>query len=110
MLKPNDAVFSFLGIAQKAAKLVSGEYAVEQAVKNNKAFLVILSKDASINTKEKFHSICKSKGVPIYYLGDCKKLGKSIGKEHRKLIAIIDKGIAKALIERIKYLNGGGGY
>lgn len=108
-MNPN-AVFSLLGIAQKAAKLVSGEYAVEHAVRSDRAFLVVISKDASANTKKKFCSICKKREIPVYFLGDCKSLGKSIGKKRRKLIAIVDKGIAKALIERIKLLNGGGGY
>lgn len=101
-------ISSLLGIAQKANKLVSGEYIVEQAIRTNKAFLVIISNDASVNTKDNFYSMCDTRKIPVYFLGDCKSLGKSIGKKRRKLIAITDKGIAKTLIERINHLTGVG--
>lgn len=101
----SNAVFSLLGIAQKAGKLVSGECKVEQIIRKNKAFIVIISNDASTNTKDKFYSMCNGRKIPVYILGDCKSLSKSIGKERRKIIAITDKGIAKALIDCINILT-----
>ena len=49
-----DPVLSMLGLAAKAGKIVSGEFATEQAIKADKACLVVIAKDASDNTTKKF--------------------------------------------------------
>ena len=36
-------VYSMLGLAMKAGKVVSGEFATDKSVKSNKAWLVIVS-------------------------------------------------------------------
>ena len=41
---------SMLGLAMKAGKVSSGEFATEQAVKSGSAYLVILAETASANT------------------------------------------------------------
>ena len=50
---------SLLSIAARGRNLVSGEYAVENAVKTGTAFLVILAEDVSANTKKMFLNILK---------------------------------------------------
>ena len=45
---------SLLSIATRGRNLVSGEYAVENAVKTGTAFLVIIGTDVSENTKKMF--------------------------------------------------------
>ena len=40
-------IFSMIGMATKAGKTVSGEFATEKAVKTGKAFLVIVSEAAN---------------------------------------------------------------
>ena len=52
-----------LGLAMKAGKVSSGEFATEQAVKSGSAYLVILAETASANTQKKFRNMC------AYYLG-----------------------------------------
>ena len=56
-MKP-DKTASYIGLAMKAGKIASGEFAVEKAVKEGKAYMVILSADASNNTKKKFKDMC----------------------------------------------------
>ena len=46
----NDKVLSLIGLATKAGRVVSGEFATEKEVKCGKAFLVMLALDASENT------------------------------------------------------------
>ena len=48
---------SLLGLAAKAGKVVSGEFATENAVKSGKAFLVLTAEDASNNTRKKFNDM-----------------------------------------------------
>lgn len=43
---------SLLGLAQKAGKIVSGELAVEKAVRSGKAKLIVVAADGSDNTKK----------------------------------------------------------
>ena len=54
---PNDRILSTLSLAQKAGQVKSGEFAVEKAVKEYRASLVIVAQDASENTKKKMKNI-----------------------------------------------------
>ena len=49
-----DKALAMIGLAQKAGKIVSGEFATEKAVKTGKAALVIVAGDASENTPVKY--------------------------------------------------------
>ena len=51
----NDRILSLLSLATKAGKTVGGEMLVEKAVKEGKASLVIISSEASGNTRKKFN-------------------------------------------------------
>ena len=62
-------VYSMLGLAMKAGKVVSGEFATDKSVKGNKAWLVIVSEDASDNTKKMFSNMCEFYEVPRYFFG-----------------------------------------
>ena len=58
-------VLSLVGLATKAGKTVSGEFSTEKAVKTGTASLVIVSAEASDNTKKKFQNMCTFYEVPI---------------------------------------------
>ena len=62
-------VLSLIGLSTKAGKIVSGEFSTEKAVKTGKAWLVIVSAEASDNTKKKFHNMCTYYEVPCYDFG-----------------------------------------
>ena len=49
---------SLLGLAAKAGRVVSGEFATEKAVKAGKARLVLVAGDASDNSRKKFSDMC----------------------------------------------------
>ena len=95
-MKPNK-ILSLLGLAMKAGKIKSGEFAVEKAVKTGLAYLVIVSESASDNTKKKFGNMCLYYEVPIYYYGSKEELGGCIGKEFRASLAVMDEKFAKAI-------------
>lgn len=90
-----------LGIATKAGKTVTGEFSTEKAVKEGKAFLVIVAKDASNNTKKKFHNMCDYYQVTIREFADKVSLGNACGKEFRASLAIVDEGLSNAVIKQI---------
>ena len=97
-----DRVFSMIGMAMKAGKIVSGEFATEKAVKTGKAFLVIVSEAASDNTKKMFRNMCTFYEVPMYTHGNKDDLGHSMGKQFRASLAVTDEGFAKSIEKRLK--------
>ena len=99
-MKP-DKVLSFLGLAMKAGKVASGEYATEKAVKEGKAGVVLVAGDASENTKKKFRNMCEFYKVPIYFYGDKDTLGHAMGKEFRASLAVTDLGFADGIRRKL---------
>ena len=93
---------SLLGLAMKAGKVVSGEFAVEKYVKEGKAHLVLVAEDASKNTKKSAHDMCVFYEVPLYDIGTKEELGRTIGKEYRALIAVTDENFAKAMTKKLE--------
>ncbi len=90
-------VLSMLGIAAKAKCVVSGEFSTEKAVKSGRAFLVIVSDEASDNTKKMFSNMTDFYQVPLFFYGTKEELGRCIGKEFRASLAVTDEGLAKAV-------------
>ncbi len=98
---PFKQILSQLGIAMKAGKLVSGEYLAEKAVKEMKAYLVVIAEDASDNTKKHFSDMCQYRNIPIRFFGTKEEIGKTIGKAYRASIAVTDEGFAKSILKKV---------
>lgn len=95
-------IMSLIGISMKAGKVASGEFAVEKAVKTASASVVIVSTQASANTKKKFRNMCEYYKTPYYEFGDKTELGRAIGKEFRASLAVTDENLGKALEKQIQ--------
>ena len=93
-----------LGIAAKSGSVVSGEFSTEKAVKTGKAYLVIVSEEASDNTNKMFTNMTDFYEVPIYVFGTKEELGRCIGKEFRASLAIVDENLANAVEKKLKSL------
>ena len=98
-----DKIQSMLGLAARSRNLVSGETAVETAVKSGKAKLVIVPLDASDNTVHDFTNMCEYRNVPFYRYSTKTELGHTIGKDDRSSLAVTDRGFAAAIL---KLLDG----
>ncbi|PYG88412.1 ribosomal protein L7Ae-like RNA K-turn-binding protein [Ruminiclostridium sufflavum DSM 19573] len=96
-----DKVYSLLGLAKKAGQLVSGDETCERNIKSGKAVLVIVARDASENTKDKFKSICKFRDVCYREFGEKLELGRYTGKEIRAVISILSKDFKNGLLKLI---------
>lgn len=90
-----------LGLAAKAGKIASGEFSTERAVKSGKAFLVIVSTEASDNTQKMFRNMCSFYHVPMYVYAPKETLGRAIGKGFRASLAVVDEGFAASLIDKL---------
>lgn len=91
-------ILGLLGIAQRAGKIESGEGMVVEAIRHHKAKLVIVSCDASQNTKDKMINKGDYYHIPVKVVLQVDELSQSIGKA-RKVIAICDSGFARKIIE-----------
>ncbi len=105
-INENDRILSYLGFAKKAGKLVSGQGNCENALKSNKAMLVLLSNDTSPNTQKHFSDMANFRNVPIYLFSG-NQLGCAIGKEEHKTVVVTDKGFCEAIIKEINLIIGG---
>lgn len=99
--KKPDRILSMLGIAAKAGRIASGEFATEKAVKSGKAYLVLTAGDASKNTAKKFRDMTEFYRVPYRVYGDKATLGGCIGKDCRSSIAVIDERLAEAVMKKM---------
>lgn len=98
-------IYSLLGLAAKSRNVVSGEYAVEKAVKSGSAVLVIISGDASDNTVKLFGNMCDFYEVPMFRYGTKEELGHAMGKEVRASLAITDEGFAESIRKYLEALE-----
>jgi ribosomal protein L7Ae-like RNA K-turn-binding protein len=93
----NDKFMSYLGLAMRAGKLITGDEGVLKAVRSGEAKLVVMAEDASPNMQKKYRDKCGSYQVPLIERGSRFELGASIGKAERVLIAVTDSGFAQML-------------
>ncbi len=89
-------ILDYLGIAKKGGMLITGEEGVIRALQTNKAKIVFVASDASLNTLDKFKRKCFYYNVLCLDIFTSAELSQAIGKL-RKILAITDKGIAIAL-------------
>lgn len=95
--KNKNRIFSLIGLATRARRVVSGEFSTERAIKSFDAFLVIVAEDASDNTKKLFSDKCSFYEVPYYVYGTKEELGHAMGKEMRASLAVTDEGFADGI-------------
>lgn len=105
----SNKVYSMLGLSMRAGKVKSGEFATLEAIRKKTARLVIVSNDASDNTKKQFQDKCKYYDVPIAFFGDKESLGHAIGKDVRTSLAVTDRGLSESLRKNLleEERNGG---
>ncbi len=99
-------LLSLIGLATRARKTVSGEFSTERSVKSGKSQMVIVSEEASENTKKKFTNMCAYYKVPIYLFGTKDELGHAMGQEFRASLSVEDAGFAKSMVGLMN-INGG---
>lgn len=100
-----DSVLSLVSIAKKAGRIAAGEFQTENAVKSGKASLVIVSEEASENTRKKFQNMCAFYEVPIFFHGTKEQLGAAIGCEFRASLAVLDAGLSKSIEKQMLLLT-----
>lgn len=96
-----DKVLSYLGLAKKAGRLKLGEFLSEKSLSEKKAILVIVAKDASERTKERFTNKCNYYNTKIIFYGTKEELGKATGGNIKAVVTVIDEGFSKAILSHL---------
>lgn len=92
----NNLAFA-LGLAQKAGKLASGDFAVRSALKGGKAKLLVIAADAAPNSKKDMYYLAQVAKVPVLEALSREQLGAAIGKAQRTAVAVNDDNFAAML-------------
>ncbi|KUO52281.1 MAG: hypothetical protein APF76_04395 [Desulfitibacter sp. BRH_c19] len=99
-MNEND-VYNYLGIAQRAGKIVSGENTLLSKGNFNRYMLLVIATDASEAVKKRFVNKAINNKVEYLLFGDKEKLGLSIGKSPRTVLALIDRNLSQKIEELI---------
>lgn len=102
-----DRIYSFLGIARKSGRLITGKEGCEKAVKAQKAQLFLVARDASDNTSKKFLNMCNSHKTSVRMFGTRERLGRAAGKGETAVMCVTDRSMANKLEQMIDRSDGG---
>ncbi|KRL64028.1 L7Ae/L30e/S12e/Gadd45 family ribosomal protein [Lactobacillus psittaci] len=93
-------ILNFLGLIQKAGKLISGTDFVLQALKDHKIKVLILASDLAPATREDLVKLAEAVNVPVIEKYNALELSTAIGRS-RKVLGVSDNGFSKALLKKI---------
>lgn len=94
----NDRALNMLGLCARARKLITGEKAVVQAIRDGGCFAVMLDGDVAKNGEKAVSQACLTHGVPLVRTAPG-ALGRAIGKPGRMAAAITDEGMAMRIVQ-----------
>jgi len=89
-------------MAQRANKIVSGEFAVQKELAGKKAKLLIVAEDAAEETKKSYANMALRYKIPMYHVLTKEELGECLGKNFRASAVLLDAGFSKALQKLIE--------
>jgi len=97
-----DRVLSLLGLASRAQKLVLGENFVLEQLKHYPESIIFMASDSGQNITKKVQDKAKTYNITVVRDYSSEELSHALGKEHRKLVLVTDKGFCMKFME---YLN-----
>lgn len=104
--KLEERIASYLSLANKGGKIVSGSDQVLDKLKKGGVGMLVVATDISADIGEKFRGLAQVKGVPCISLFTKERLGQMIGKELRSVLAVLDSGFVGSLgLEMERYRN-----
>ncbi|WP_306533094.1 DUF448 domain-containing protein [Geobacter sp.] len=107
-----ERIASYLALANKAGKIVSGSDMVMEAIRKGKRIgLVIMAGDASAEIGDKVANMAARDGIPCFRILDKDRIGGLLGKGLRSVVAIEVGGFVPPLVKELQrfgnFLDGG---
>ncbi len=102
-----ERIASYVALANKAGRIVSGsDMVMEVLKKNQKDRLILFSNDISAEIKQKVVALSNKLGVHNFTLFDKERVGALIGKSLRSVVMVEGHGFVSALKREIdRYRN-----
>jgi len=101
-----ERITSFISMANKAGKAVSGSDKVMDALRKGTVALLVLAGDISQDSRSRFTAIAEKTGVKVIDFSVKERLGATLGKEIRTAVAVISLPFAEALDRELtRYRN-----
>lgn len=95
-------IYTLLGFAQKAGKIISGSTSVEIMLGKPECKLVIIAEDAPQSLNKQIIFKCDNLNQIYIIFGTKDGLGSAIGKSQRTVVIVKDANIAKAIRNIVK--------
>ena len=95
----NQRFWGMLSLSQKAGVLSVGESRAQETIRGGAAELIILSADASDNTRKKFSDMASYRDIPLITVASRESLGNAIGRKFAVTVVVSDKGFADNLLK-----------
>ena len=90
----NRQVAFALGLAQKAGRVASGDFAVRSALNGGKAKLMLIACDTAENSRKEMEYLAETAGVKTVTGPSRREIGLAIGKSPRTAVVITDANFA----------------
>jgi len=100
------SLWQLLSLCLRARRLVSGDAAVNKAMKSNSVHLVLLANDASDRTKETVRKRAREHDIPIAFCGSKSSFGRILQRPPRAVVAITDKHFARGILRALERGEG----
>ncbi|MBP2057716.1 ribosomal protein L7Ae-like RNA K-turn-binding protein [Lactobacillus colini] len=99
-MQSDKLVLNFLGLTQRAGKLISGFDAVKLGLIHRKLKIIFIASDLSKNTRDKLEFLNRKQKIFVCDLFTADQLTSALGKK-RKIVAIADPGFSQAIIKKL---------
>ena len=93
-METNGRLHNAVGLAMKAGKLQSGDFAAERLVRSGGAKLVLMDPESSANTRDKYARMCNAAQTDCLMVPD---LGEAIGRPGRMVAAVTDTNFSNMI-------------
>ncbi|NLF80455.1 MAG: hypothetical protein GX572_04595 [Clostridia bacterium] len=94
-------IAGYLGLAQKAGRIVAGDQMVKEALLKNRLHLLVLADDVAETVRRELTALAAERNVAILTLASKDQLGLIVGKSRRGALGLLDSGFAAAIAKII---------
>lgn len=99
---------SFLGLSEKAGRLVTGEESCGMAARAKKARVILLASDAGRSTQVRGANYAETGDCPLVRLPFTRnEVGAALGRGAVSMAAVTDIGLAAAFVDKLSAENPG---
>jgi len=97
-----EGVEGLVGLARRGGRLAVGFEACVKALSQKKAALIILADDLSPSTADRLKGKFPDASIPAIVHGLKNEWGRVLGREEVGVMAVLDKGLAEAIMMKLK--------